>query len=52
MVNRSLRLRARLITRVETHTISLGDVTGVAKLVLVVTLSLEAIIAVWLASIL
>ncbi|WP_246840263.1 TrkH family potassium uptake protein [Cupriavidus sp. GA3-3] len=50
MVNRSLRLRARLITRVETHTISLGDVTGVAKLVLVVTLSLEAIIAVWLAS--
>jgi len=50
MVNRSLRLRTKLITQVETHTIGLGDIAGVARLVLVVTLSFEFVIAVWLAS--
>ncbi|MFJ4290631.1 TrkH family potassium uptake protein [Cupriavidus sp. NPDC089707] len=50
MVNRSLRLRTKLITQVETHTIGLGDIAGVARLVLVVTLSFEIVIAVWLAS--
>lgn len=32
------------------HTIGLGDVTAIARLVLVVTLSFEMVIAVWLAS--
>lgn len=37
MVNRSLRLRTRLITQAETHSVALGDVSSVAKVVLVVT---------------
>lgn len=45
MVNRSLRLRTKLITQVETHTLGLGDVSGVARLVLVVTFLSEAVIA-------
>ncbi len=44
-VNRSLRLRTRLLTQAETHTIGLGDVTGVAQVVLVVTLVCEAVLA-------
>ncbi len=50
MVNRSLRLRTKLIAQVETHAIGLGDIAGVARLVLVVTLSFEMVIAMWLAS--
>ncbi|RZT39117.1 trk system potassium uptake protein TrkH [Cupriavidus agavae] len=49
MVNRSLRLRTRLMTQAETHAIGLGDVVGVAKLVLVVTVAVEVGLAVWLA---
>lgn len=45
MVNRSLRLRTKLITQVETHSLGLGDISSVAKLVLVVTLVAEALIA-------
>lgn len=45
MVNRSLRLRTKLITQVETHSLGLGDVSSVARLVLVVTLASEALIA-------
>ncbi|MDO9092492.1 MAG: potassium transporter TrkG [Rubrivivax sp.] len=45
MVNRSLRLRTRLLTQAETHTIGLGDVSSVARVVLVVTLVCEAAIA-------
>lgn len=45
MVNRSARLRTRLITQVETHTLGLGDISSVARLVFVVTLASEAIIA-------
>ncbi len=45
MVNRSLRLRTKLITQVETHSLGLGDVSSVARLVLVVTLASELIIA-------
>ncbi|MCA1246734.1 TrkH family potassium uptake protein [Massilia sp. MS-15] len=37
MVNRSPRLRTRLMTQTETHTIGLGDVSSVAKVVFVVT---------------
>ncbi len=45
MVNRSLRLRTRMLTQAETHTIGLGDVSSVARVVLVVTLVCEAAIA-------
>lgn len=45
MVNRSPRLRTKLLTQVETHSLGLGDITNVAKLVLVVTLATESIVA-------
>lgn len=45
LVNRSLRLRTRLVTQAETHAVGLGDVASVARLVLLVTLVSEAIIA-------
>lgn len=45
MVNRSLRLRTKLITQVETHALGLGDVSSVARLVLVTTFASECIIA-------
>jgi trk system potassium uptake protein TrkH len=41
MVNRSLQLRTKLITQVETHSLGLGDVSSVAKVVLVVTFAME-----------
>ena len=44
MVNRSLRLRAKLVTQVETHSLGLGDVASVAKLVFVVTLACELVV--------
>lgn len=50
MVNRSLRLKTRMVMQVETHSIGLGDVSSVAKLVLVVTLIAEAILALVLAT--
>jgi trk system potassium uptake protein TrkH len=48
MVNRSLPLRAKLITQVETHSLRLGDVGSVARLVFVVTLVTELGTALWL----
>ncbi|MCU0932237.1 MAG: TrkH family potassium uptake protein [Serpentinimonas sp.] len=44
MVNRSLRLRTRLVAQVETHTVGLGDVSSVAKVVLIVTVIAELIL--------
>lgn len=49
MVNRSPRLRTRLITQTETRSLGLGDVTSVTKLVLVVTMLSQLIIATVLA---
>lgn len=49
MVNRSLRLRTRLITQAETRSLGLGDVSGVARLVLLVTFLSESVIAAVLA---
>ncbi len=46
MVNRSLRLRTRLIMQVETHTVGLGDVSCIARLVLVVTVVVEVVLAI------
>lgn len=48
MVNRSLPLRAKLITQVETHSLSLGDIASVARLVFAVTLVTELGTAIWL----
>jgi trk system potassium uptake protein TrkH len=44
MVNRSLRLRSKLISQVETHALGLGDVGSVARLVFGVTLGAELFI--------
>lgn len=46
LVNRSPRLRTKLITQAETHSLGLGDITSVAKLVFVVTMLSEFVIAV------
>lgn len=45
MVNRSPRLRTRLITQTESRTLALGDVSSVAKIVLVVTLVVQLAVA-------
>lgn len=50
MVNQSLRLRTRLLTQAETHSIGLGDVMGVAGVVLVVTVTCELMLTVTLAA--
>ena len=44
-VNRSLRLRMRLNAQAETHTLGLGEVTSVARVVLVVTVVCETLLA-------
>ncbi|MFC0134035.1 ATPase [Massilia eurypsychrophila] len=49
MVNRSPRLRLKLITQTETHSLGLGDVANVARLVLTVTVAAELIVALVLA---
>lgn len=45
MVNRSPRLRTRLITQVETHSLGLGDVSNMARVVFMVTVASELVIA-------
>lgn len=45
MVNRSPRLRARLMTQTETRSLGLGDVSSIARIVLVVTLVSQTLIA-------
>ncbi len=49
MVNRGLRLRTRLLTQAENHSVGLGDVAGVARVVLAVTLVCEAALTLVLA---
>jgi trk system potassium uptake protein len=49
LANRSLRLRTRLVTQAETHSVGLGDVAGVARVVLVVTVLCESVLAIVLA---
>lgn len=48
MVNRSLRLRTRLVAQVETRSVGVGEVASVARLVLIVTVAVEAVAALWL----
>jgi len=45
LVNRSFRLRTRLTAQAETHTLGIGDVSSVAKLVLFVTVIVEVMTA-------
>jgi trk system potassium uptake protein TrkH len=45
MVNRSLRLHSRLLVQAETHSVALGDVGGIARVVAVVSLVCEAALA-------
>ncbi|MBX3605800.1 MAG: TrkH family potassium uptake protein [Piscinibacter sp.] len=49
LVNRQIRLRSRLMLQAETHSVALGDVRSVAKLVLGVTLVVESLVALVLA---
>ena len=49
LVNRQLRLRSKLLLQAETHSLGLGDVKSVAKLVLWTTLATEAAVALVLA---
>lgn len=44
MANRSPRLRTRLISQVESHSVGLGDISSVAKLVLAVTVATELVV--------
>jgi len=44
-----MKLRTRLLLQSETHAVSLGDVRSVARMVLVVTVAVEVLVAVWLA---
>lgn len=45
LVNRSLRLKTRLITQVESHNVSAGELRAILKLVAMVTFSIEIAIA-------
>src|SRR5215207_9207458 len=45
LVTRRLRLSNRLVAQAETRSIALGDVAGVMRLILIVTVSVEAVIA-------
>jgi trk system potassium uptake protein TrkH len=45
LVNRSLRLRTRMLSQTETHALALGDVIGVAKVVLIVSVIGELLVA-------
>ncbi len=49
LVNRSLRLRTRLVAQAETRAVGLGDVRSVARVVLVVTATCELLLAAILA---
>jgi len=48
LVSRRLRLGTRLLAQAETRGLALGDVVDVLKLVLAVTLAVQAVLAAWL----
>ncbi|MNQ62469.1 Ktr system potassium uptake protein B [compost metagenome] len=50
LVNRSFRLRSKLIAQAENRSLGVGDIASVAKLVFVVTLAMEAAVALLLAA--
>lgn len=50
LVNRQLGIRSKLLMQAETHTLGMGDLKSVAKLVLAVTVASEVIVALILAA--
>lgn len=50
LIGGHMKLRTRLLLQSETHALSLGDVRSVARMVLVVTVLVEAGVALWLAT--
>ena len=50
LIGGHMKLRTRLLLQSETHALSLGDVRSVARMVLVVTVLVEGIVALWLAT--
>lgn len=50
LIGGHMKLRTRLLLQSETHALSLGDVRSVARMVLVVTVLVEAVLALWLAA--
>jgi len=50
MVNRSFRLRSKMVAQLESRSLGLGDIASVAKLVLVVTFAVELVTTLWLTS--
>jgi len=50
LVNRQMRMRSRLLLQAETHALAVGDVKGIAKIVLGMTLLVEAAMALVLAA--
>ena len=50
LVNRQMRLRSRLLLQAETHSLDLGDVRSIAKLVLIVTLVVEVLASLFLSA--
>jgi len=48
MVNRSFRLRTRMVAQLESRSLGVGDIASVARLVLAVTFALELMTTVWL----
>ncbi len=49
LIGGHMKLRTRLLLQSETHALSLGDVRSVARMVLVVTVLVEGVVALWLA---
>lgn len=49
LIGGHMNLRTRLLLQTETHALSMGDVRSVARMVLVVTVLVEGVVALWLA---
>ncbi len=50
LIGGHLKLRTRLLLQTETHALTLGDARTVARMVLVVTVAVEGLVALWLAA--
>lgn len=50
LIGGQMKLRTRLLLQTETHALTLGDVRSVARMVLVVTVVVEGVVALWLAA--
>ena len=50
LVNKQMRLKSKLLLQTETHALAVGDVKGIAKIVLGITVAVELAMALWLAA--